>query len=65
MAEREDLDSWNPRSGGGEEMGKRRERGMELTTSGCLLYARHHERHCVYFMCANHLISTKSCRDEY
>lgn len=61
---REDLDSWNLRSGGGEEMGEQRERGMELTASGGLLYARHRARHCAYFMCANHLI-TNICRNEY
>lgn len=65
MTGRGDVDSGNLRSGGGEEIGEQRERGMGLTTSGCLLYARHHARHCMYFMCANTLDSTKIWRDEY
>lgn len=50
------LDSGNLRSGGGEEMGEQRERGMGLKTSGCLLYTRHHDRHCMYFCVLIHLI---------
>lgn len=46
-------------------MEEQREKRMGLTNSECLLYARHHARHCMYFMCANTLDSTKIWRDEY
>lgn len=45
--------------------GEQRERGMELTTSGGLLYARHHGCEALCVLCANTLDRHKYLQDEY